>query len=246
MPEEKNHLVLSWNQTQVLLRHKRPLWPLDHATSGNAMKNIAVALKCSERRLQKLRGLFNSRTFIVRAFLVVSLVTSEHYKSDKDVFLSFPLLFGFLPKNLPLFIQFPWIQFKIWIEKNKIWVLYYVFVYILVFIQVFKVVLQSVFKRYLRNENILPCIVLSQFLVKNLKQKLLLRNRMCKKFEHHSCAIGILRVLMGYSTPRSFITMNGWLNRAGTELWNSQALGQCKMAPPVQQEPSLEHPLSGA
>ena len=34
MPEEKNNLVLSWNQTQVLLLHKRPLWPLDHATSG--------------------------------------------------------------------------------------------------------------------------------------------------------------------------------------------------------------------
>ena len=35
------------------------------------------------------------------------------------------------------------------------------------------------------------------------------------------------------------------LNRAGTELWNSQALGQCNMAPPIQLEPSIEHPLSG-
>ena len=36
------------------------------------------------------------------------------------------------------------------------------------------------------------------------------------------------------------------LNRAGTELWNSQALGQRKVAPPVKQEPSIEYPLSGA
>ena len=36
------------------------------------------------------------------------------------------------------------------------------------------------------------------------------------------------------------------LNRVGTELWNSQALGQFKMAPPVEQEPSIEYPLSRA
>ena len=33
---------------------------------------------------------------------------------------------------------------------------------------------------------------------------------------------------------------------AGTELWNSQALGQCNAAPPVNQEPSIGYSLSGA
>ena len=36
------------------------------------------------------------------------------------------------------------------------------------------------------------------------------------------------------------------LYRSGTELWNSRALGQCMMAPPVKQEPNIEYPLSGA
>ena len=36
------------------------------------------------------------------------------------------------------------------------------------------------------------------------------------------------------------------LNRVGIELWNSQALGQCKMVPPVEQEPRKEYLLSGA
>ena len=30
------------------------------------------------------------------------------------------------------------------------------------------------------------------------------------------------------------------LNRAGTALWNSQALGQCNMAPPIQLEPRVQ------
>ena len=30
---------------------------------------------------------------------------------------------------------------------------------------------------------------------------------------------------------------------AGTELWNSHALGQCKMALPVEQEPSIKYPI---
>ena len=36
MHEEKNHLVLSWNQTQVLLLHKQPLQPPDDVSSGRA------------------------------------------------------------------------------------------------------------------------------------------------------------------------------------------------------------------
>ena len=47
----------------------------------------------------------------------------------------------------------------------------------------------------------------------------------------------------------------GWLStstnlqtgyRARTELWNTQALGQCKLAAPVDQESSIEYTLSGA
>ena len=34
-----------------------------------------------------------------------------------------------------------------------------------------------------------------------------------------------------------------WLNRASTELWNSEALGLCDIAPPGLQEPSIEHTL---
>ena len=41
MPEEKTHLVLSRNQTQVLLLHKQSLWPLDHAALGQSSE-----LKC--------------------------------------------------------------------------------------------------------------------------------------------------------------------------------------------------------
>ena len=36
------------------------------------------------------------------------------------------------------------------------------------------------------------------------------------------------------------------LYKAGTELLHSQALEQCKMTPPVEQEPSIEYPLSEA
>ena len=34
MPEEKNHSDFSWNQTQVLLLHKRLLKPIEHAASA--------------------------------------------------------------------------------------------------------------------------------------------------------------------------------------------------------------------
>ena len=36
------------------------------------------------------------------------------------------------------------------------------------------------------------------------------------------------------------------LDRAGTELWDSQPLSQCMMAPPLKKESSEEYPLSGA
>ena len=36
------------------------------------------------------------------------------------------------------------------------------------------------------------------------------------------------------------------LKRADAELWNSQALGQCKMSLPVEQDTGVEYPLSEA
>ena len=39
MPEEKNHFALSWNQTQILLLHKRPLLSLDHAFSAKGCQD---------------------------------------------------------------------------------------------------------------------------------------------------------------------------------------------------------------
>ena len=45
--------------------------------------------------------------------------------------------------------------------------------------------------------------------------------------------------------PKLTQTSKG-LNGAGTEFWNSSAVGQCNIVPPVNQEPSVEYSLSGA
>ena len=81
--EEKKTFGLSWKQTQVLLLHKQPLWPLDHGSSGICYSVVPFTTLQSQLTILEDQALTDV-SYVVK-FNGILILRSRHRFSSPDI-----------------------------------------------------------------------------------------------------------------------------------------------------------------